>query len=192
MRALTDLLQHQRHRAAFHVAVRDRQRDTLAPLVAALPVTASSAAPAAATPADERFAALALLALEKATLYAKVTRELAERKKAEARIRESQQRYRSFLEESPDPIVVYDMQGVASYVNPAFEQTFGRSRHELLGKQIDFVPEECWPETKAAIDRMLSGGKIVFTGTVDQVKSTDHPMVRQFIEGNSQGPLGSF
>jgi phospholipid/cholesterol/gamma-HCH transport system ATP-binding protein len=39
---------------------------------------------------------------------------------------------------------------------------------------------------------MLSGGKIVFTGTVDQVKSTDHPMVRQFIEGNSQGPLGSF
>lgn len=39
---------------------------------------------------------------------------------------------------------------------------------------------------------MLSRGKIVFTGTVDQVRTTDHPMVRQFIEGNSQGPLGSF
>ncbi len=39
---------------------------------------------------------------------------------------------------------------------------------------------------------MLSRGKIVFTGTVDQVRSTDHPMVRQFIEGNSQGPLGAF
>jgi PAS domain-containing protein len=67
-----------------------------------------------------------LLALEKATLYSKVTRELAERKKAEARIRESEQRYRSFLESSPDPIVVYNMKGVATYVNPAFEQTFGR------------------------------------------------------------------
>jgi len=113
----------------------------------------------------ERFAALALLALEKATLYSKVIQELAERKKAEARIRESEQRYRSFLESSPDPIVVYDMKGEATYVNPAFEQTFGFSRHELLGKQIDFVPEACWPETKAAIDRMLSGRKITMFET---------------------------
>jgi PAS domain S-box-containing protein len=113
----------------------------------------------------ERFAALALLALEKATLYSKVTSELAERKKAEARIRENEQRYRSFLESSPDPIVVYDMQGVATFVNPAFEQTFGFSRHELLGKQIDFVPAACWPETKVAIDRMLSGLKITMFET---------------------------
>jgi PAS domain S-box-containing protein len=113
----------------------------------------------------ERFAALALLALEKATLYSTVTRELAERKKAEARIRESEQRYRSFLESSPDPIVAYNMKGVATYVNPAFEQTFGLSRRELLGKQIDFVPDECWPETKAAIDLMLSGKKITMFET---------------------------
>lgn len=39
---------------------------------------------------------------------------------------------------------------------------------------------------------MLSRGKIVYTGTVDEIRSTDHPMVRQFIEGNSQGPLGAF
>ncbi|MFO7713760.1 PAS domain S-box protein [Desulfosarcina sp.] len=113
----------------------------------------------------ERFAALVLLALEKATLYSKVTSELAERKKAEARIRENEQRYRSFLESSPDPIVVYDMRGEATYVNPAFEQTFGFSRHELLGKQIDFVPAASWPETKAAIDRMLSGRKITMFET---------------------------
>jgi phospholipid/cholesterol/gamma-HCH transport system ATP-binding protein len=39
---------------------------------------------------------------------------------------------------------------------------------------------------------MLSDGKIVFTGTVDEVRGTDHPMVRQFIEGSAQGPLGAF
>jgi len=39
---------------------------------------------------------------------------------------------------------------------------------------------------------MLNAGKIVFTGTVEEVKNTDHPMVRQFIEGNSQGPLETF
>ncbi len=39
---------------------------------------------------------------------------------------------------------------------------------------------------------MLSRGRIVFTGTVDEVRTTSHPMVRQFIEGRSQGPLGAF
>jgi len=39
---------------------------------------------------------------------------------------------------------------------------------------------------------MLRRGKIVFVGTVDEVKNTDHPMVRQFIEGRAHGPLGTF
>ncbi len=108
----------------------------------------------------ERFAALALIALEKARLYADVRHELAERKRTESFWRESENRYRTFLESSPDPIVVYDMQGVATYVNPAFEQTFKLSREELLGKQIDFVPTENVPETRAAIQRMKSGQKI--------------------------------
>jgi PAS domain S-box-containing protein len=108
----------------------------------------------------QRFAALALIALEKARLYADVLHELVERKRTEAILRESENRYRTFLESSPDPIVVYDMQGVATYVNPAFEQTFDLSREELLGKQIDFVPPANVPETTAAIQRMLSGQKI--------------------------------
>jgi len=108
----------------------------------------------------ERFSALALIAIEKAQLYADVRRELAERKRTENVLRESEMRYRTFLESSPDPIVVYDMKGIATYVNPAFEQTFGLSRDELLGKQIDFVPPESVAETREAIERMLSGKKI--------------------------------
>jgi PAS domain S-box-containing protein len=69
-------------------------------------------------------------------------------------------RYRTFLESSPDPIIVYDIQGNALYANPAFEQTFGLSREELLGKQVDFVPEESRAETRAAIENMLKGEKI--------------------------------
>lgn len=60
-----------------------------------------------------------------------------------------QRRYRSLLESSPDPIVVYDMDGTATYVNPAFERTFGWSREQLLGRRIDFVPPENLPETRA-------------------------------------------
>ena len=62
----------------------------------------------------EQFAALALIALEKARLYADVRRELAERERTEAILRESEERYCTLLESSPDPIVVYDMQGIAT------------------------------------------------------------------------------
>jgi PAS domain S-box-containing protein len=108
----------------------------------------------------ERFAEIALIALEKAKLYSDVCRELAERKKTETILRQSEERYRLLLESSPDPVVVYDIEGHATYVNPAFEQTFGFSGKDLLGSQIDFVPKENWPETKKAIESMLSGKKI--------------------------------
>jgi PAS domain S-box-containing protein len=108
----------------------------------------------------ERFAELATVALDKAKLYADARRELGERKRTEQILRKSEERYRLLLESSPDPVVVYNLQGEAMYVNPAFEQTFGWRREELLGKHIDFVPEESWPETRAAIENMLRGQKI--------------------------------
>ena len=107
-----------------------------------------------------RFAELALLALEKAQLITDARRELKERVEAEAILRHSEQLYRSLLESSPDPVVVYDIEGRATHVNPAFERTFGFAREELLGRQIEFVPEENLPETRAAIESMLSGDTI--------------------------------
>ena len=36
---------------------------------------------------------------------------------------------------------------------------------------------------------MLYEGKIVFVGTPEEVKNTDHPVVRQFVEGSAEGPI---
>jgi phospholipid/cholesterol/gamma-HCH transport system ATP-binding protein len=36
---------------------------------------------------------------------------------------------------------------------------------------------------------MLYDGKIIFIGTPEETKNTDHPVVKQFIEGSAQGPI---
>jgi len=36
---------------------------------------------------------------------------------------------------------------------------------------------------------MLFKGKIIFVGTPEEIKSSDNPVVRQFIEGKSEGPI---
>jgi PAS domain S-box-containing protein len=61
------------------------------------------------------------------------------------------------LEASPDPVVVYDMEGQCTYLNPAFTGVFGWTQDELLGKKVDYVPEQNWPETKMMIDKVLAG-----------------------------------
>ena len=39
---------------------------------------------------------------------------------------------------------------------------------------------------------MLNEGHIIFHGTVEEVRETEHDAVRQFIEGRAEGPLGVF
>jgi phospholipid/cholesterol/gamma-HCH transport system ATP-binding protein len=36
---------------------------------------------------------------------------------------------------------------------------------------------------------MLHNGVVIFAGTPDEVKGTNHPIVRQFIEGRAEGPI---
>lgn len=35
---------------------------------------------------------------------------------------------------------------------------------------------------------MLHEGRIIYSGTPDEIRSTDHPVVRQFVEGRADGP----
>ena len=89
--------------------------------------------------------------------------DITKRKRAEERLRDSQEKYRIVLEASPDPVVVYDMEGRCTYLNPAFTRVFGWTQEELLGWKVYYVPDQNWPETQMMIDKVLAGKS--FSGT---------------------------
>ncbi len=59
------------------------------------------------------------------------------------KIAESEKRFRSLSESTPDIIYMIDTQGVFTYVNPAWERILGHPSEEVLGRYfIDFVRKE--------------------------------------------------
>ncbi|MFO7714772.1 cache domain-containing protein [Desulfosarcina sp.] len=84
--------------------------------------------------------------------------EVKERKEAEAALRLSENRYRSVIEAMPDAMVVYDMEGRVTYLNPAFTDVFGWTADECKGRKLDhFVPKENWEETRRGLNTITSG-----------------------------------
>jgi len=65
-----------------------------------------------------------------------------------------------------------------------------RSLQRRLGATSIVVTHDMSAAYKVA-DRMamLDGGRIVFTGTPEETRQTRDPLVRQFIEGSSEGPV---
>ena len=85
-------------------------------------------------------------------------KDITDRKRPEEALRESEEKYRTVLETSLDPIVVYDMEGKVTFFNPSFTRIFGWTLEERLGKKMDlFVPDDAWPETRKMIEKVLAG-----------------------------------
>ena len=69
---------------------------------------------------------------------------------------------RAVLESAPHPVVVYDRQGAARYINPAFTRLFGWTPDEILGQRIDFVPDSERERTLSTIDQAYAQGFAAF------------------------------
>lgn len=88
--------------------------------------------------------------------------DITELKANENRIKESEKRHRTVMETCADPFVVYDQIGRVTYLNPAFTETFGWGLDELLGKRIEFVPDQkAMQKTQDAIRTILNDGTSV-------------------------------
>ncbi len=65
--------------------------------------------------------------------------DITERKRAEQRLRETEQYYRSVLELAPDALMVVDEQGIIQLTNTQGEKLFGYTREELVGQAVEML-----------------------------------------------------
>lgn len=84
-------------------------------------------------------------------------RQMAQVKRAEQKLRSSEQRFNAFMDNSPTVAFMKDSKGRFVYANDAMLQNFGKTRKEILGK-TDF---DLWPDAAADLrehDQVVMSG----------------------------------
>ncbi|BCJ87628.1 EAL domain-containing protein [Effusibacillus dendaii] len=87
-----------------------------------------------------------------------ICRDITERKEAERRLEESEQRYRSIVEYNTDMIFSVSIDGKVLTMSPAVEKFLGYQMEELIGQDvISYVCPEEWPSLRVRMDNVRKG-----------------------------------
>ncbi|KON47574.1 PAS domain S-box protein [Mariprofundus ferrooxydans] len=123
-----------------------------------------------------------------------VAHDITERKQAERKIAESEQKFRSLAESLPDNIILYDRQGLAIYINPSLEKMLGENAVKLIGKSVrERHPDGSYEAYAQAIDNALTSGEddeIEFV--VPNLGTATNPVIHQIrivVEHDEQGEV---
>lgn len=101
--------------------------------------------------------------LEGEPLYIQsVVRDISEQKKAEDKLNESREMYRTLVETSPDAVTVSDLKGYITYVSHKTLQIHGfDSAEELIGKRFfELIAPESQEDAHKSLEKILAEGSI--------------------------------
>ncbi len=100
----------------------------------------------------------AAVAIENARLFEAAQQELAERRRAEGRLRETRDFLESLLDYANAPIIVWDPNSTITRFNHAFERLTGHAASEVVGRTLAVLfPAEGREESLSKINRALRG-----------------------------------
>jgi PAS domain S-box-containing protein len=115
--------------------------------------------------------------------------DIAERKRTETALQESQEQFQAFMENSPAMASMKDEQGRYVFVNKTMERVFGRSSADLRGlRTSDWLPPEVAQELVAHDAQVLSEDKPVeFEETIPAAGGWRHVLIFKFPFRNASG-----
>jgi len=86
------------------------------------------------------------------------TEDIAERRRAESTLRESEDKYRHLVENIGGVVYSVDADGVTTYISPSFSSTFGQSESGLVGKPFaEFIFPEDLPGSMENFTKAIAG-----------------------------------
>ena len=97
--------------------------------------------------------------------------DITEQKKMEKALRESEEKYRTFMETASDLMYITNRHGNFIYVNKAHERTLGYKKDELLNMRItDIISKETLPLFSLKLKELIKNGRV----TIESVFKTKH------------------
>lgn len=97
----------------------------------------------------------------------RVARDITERKRVEEALKQSEERFGSFLRSTDDGIVTLDRRGLIAFWNPGAEKLFGYAQDEVLGKPMTLLmPERFRERHERGIERASAAGHLTTAGSM--------------------------
>jgi PAS domain S-box-containing protein len=95
------------------------------------------------------------------SVLARAIRYAIERKRAEAALRQSEERFRLIVDTALDAVITIDAQGTITGWNRQAEQIFGWSHHEIIGKTLvaTIIPERYRQAHQRGLQQFLATGE---------------------------------
>ncbi|KYF70260.1 anti-anti-sigma factor [Sorangium cellulosum] len=118
---------------------------------------------------------------------AELEQELAEKRRVEIALRESEARYRGIVEDQTELICRFRMDGTLTFVNDVYCRYFDKTQEELVGHRFTpLVPDE---------DRLLLDQQFAKLGPDNPIVHTEHRVVRpdgsiRWMHWTNRAPLG--
>ena len=116
--------------------------------------------------------------------YAKVTRDVTERRKTEQALIDSERMARGIIDTALDAFVQWDQDGIIREWNPQAGAIFGWAREEAIGQPIveRLIPADGRAAFRAEFDRFIAGGKTALLGHRLQLEATRRDGARITVE----------